>query len=66
LTLIAAPSPTAVQSRGRYDGGFAAASLQEAHPRALAKAGTELVEGRTLAPGTSDPSPALEEYVLSI
>jgi hypothetical protein len=45
---------------------LAAAPLQEAYPRALAKAGTELVEGRTLAPEMTDPSQELEEYALSI
>jgi hypothetical protein len=40
--------------------------LQEAYPRALAKAGTELVEERTLAPGKPDPPQELQEYRLSI
>jgi hypothetical protein len=40
--------------------------LQEAYPRALAKAGTELVEERTLAPATPEPPQELQEYLLSI
>jgi len=39
---------------------------QQAHPGALAKAGIELVEERTLAPGPPDLSPEWQEYSLSI
>ncbi len=67
LEIHAHPRPAPDRENRRpYNGGFAAASLQEAHPHVLAKAGSELVEGRTLAPRTSDPSAELEEYALSI
>jgi len=64
--LIAARPLTATQNRGANDGGPAAAQSQQAHPGALAKAGIELVEERTLAPGRPCPHPELQEYFLSI